>query len=170
MKEKKPLANQKEVNYLVEIYKKFTPKNEVKENKQLKNNAPVDEIQKKWDMNDKIVDLFTGNIGRDQKLREKYAIILIKMLAFMLVALIVIFVLTGCGVLKYSDTTFNIFITGGIAEIFILVRVIVKYLFKDNLTDALTIILKRSNELRYNKKTQQKFNNKNMNKSSDKSN
>lgn len=47
--------------------------------------------------------------------------------------------------MHYSDTTFNIFITGGIAEIFVLVRIIVKYLFKDNLTNALNIILENNN-------------------------
>ena len=54
--------------------------------------------------------------------------------------------------LIYSDSTFNIFITGGIAEVFVLVRVIVKYLFKDNLTNALNIILENNNQVKYHKK------------------
>ena len=106
---------------------------------------PINEINKKWAMNDKIIDIFVKNIDEDQELRKKYATILIMILAIELVALILIFVLKGLDILHYSDTTFNIFITGGIAEVFILVRIIVKYLFKDNLTNALNIILENNN-------------------------
>lgn len=113
---------------------------------------PINEINKKWDMNDRIIDLFTENIKKDQELRQKYAVILIKILSFELLALIVIFIFKGLGVLNYSDSTFNLFITGGIAEVFVLVRVIVKYLFKDNLTNALNIILENNNPIkRYTK-------------------
>ena len=132
------------------------------------NIRPINEINKKWDMNDKIVDLFTDNIYKDQKLRQKYAVILIRILSFELVALILIFIFKGLGVLNYSDSTFNIFITGGIAEVFVLVRVIVKYLFKDNLTNALNIILENNNPIkRYTKNNnynKNKIKNKNNNK------
>ncbi len=50
-------------------------------------------FQKKWDMNDKILELFANNIEKRPKLKEKYAIILIIILAIQLVALIVIFIL-----------------------------------------------------------------------------
>lgn len=110
--------------------------------------VPINEINKKWDMNDRIIDLFIKNIGADQDLRKKYAVILIRILSIELIALIVIFVLKGLNILKYSDSTFNLFITGGIAEVFVLVRVIVKYLFKDNLTNALNIILENNNPIK----------------------
>ena len=97
-------------------------------------------------MNNKIVDLFTENISKDQELKSTYAVILIGILAVQLIALLIIFILKGCNVLNYSDSTFNIFISGGIAEVFVLVRVIVKYLFKDNLTNSLNIILKNNNQ------------------------
>ena len=84
----------------------------------------------------------------DQNLKEKYAIILIGILTVQLITLIVIFILKGCGVLDYSDTTFNIFITGGIAEVFVLVKMIVQYLFTDNLTEALKIILRNNNQVK----------------------
>ena len=116
------------------------------------NIRPINEINKKWDMNDKIVDLFTDNIYKDQKLRQKYAVILIIILSFELFALTVIFILKGLEILNYSDSSFNLFITGGIAEIYVLVRVIVKYLFKDNLTNALNIILENNKPIkRYTK-------------------
>ena len=130
------------------------------------NVRPINEINKKWDMNDKIVDLFTDNIYKDQKLRQKYAVILIRILSFELIALILIFVLKGLGILNYSDSTFNLFITGGIAEVFVLVRVIVKYLFKDNLTNALNIILENNNPIRRytdNKYSKNKIKTKNNN-------
>lgn len=107
--------------------------------------TPINEINKKWNMNDRIIDLFIKNIGTDQELRKTYAAILIGILIIELIALILIFILKGANILNYSDSTFNIFITGGIAEIFVLVRVIVKYLFKDNLTNALNIILENNN-------------------------
>lgn len=109
---------------------------------------PINEINKKWDMNDRIIDLFIKNIGTDQDLRKKYAVILIIILSIELIALILIFVFKGLNILNYSDSTFNLFITGGIAEIFILVKVIVEYLFKDNLTNALNIILENNNPIK----------------------
>ena len=59
--------------------------------------------------------------------------------------LLTIFILQGAGILNYKDSTLNIFISGGIAEIYVLVRVIVKYLFKDNLTETLKIIISTNN-------------------------
>lgn len=127
----------------------FNKHNEIMEDQN--ENKPIDELTKKWNMNEKILSLFSTNIEKDQRLKEKYAIILIIILSIQLLALIVIFILNGCGILKYSDSTFNIFVSGGIAEVFILVRVIVKYLFKDNLTNALNIILENNNKVRFRK-------------------
>ena len=109
------------------------------------NTRPMDEIDRKWNMNDKIVDLFAGSIEKDKELRGVYATILLIILGVELISLLVIFVLAGLGILKYSNVTFNLFVTGGIAEVFVLVRVIVKYLFKDNITNALNIILRQNN-------------------------
>lgn len=130
-----------------DLLKIFNSKNKVSKvnTNNSQNVKPINEINKKWAMNDKIIDIFVKNIDEDQELRKRYATILIIILAIELVALILIFVLKGLDILHYSDTTFNIFITGGIAEIFVLVRIIVKYLFKDNLTNALNIILENNN-------------------------
>lgn len=83
---------------------------------------------------------------------------------FQLIALITIFVLQGIGLLSYSDVSFNIFVTGGIAEVYVLVRVIVKYLFNDNLTDLLKIILRANNIYGNKSKRDFKNNMKNSNK------
>lgn len=140
------------------ILRMFNSKNEVTKVKEQENTKPIDELSKKWDMNDKIIELFAENMSKDQKLKERYAIILIIILAIQLIALIVIFILKGCNILNYSDSTFNIFISGGIAEVFILVRVIVKYLFKDNLTNSLNIILENNNRIKYWKNKNNKKN------------
>lgn len=142
------------------IMKMFNPRNEVLGIDE-KEEKPIDEVSKKWNMNERILELFADNIEKDQELKEKYAIILITILAIQLIALITIFVLKGCGVLSYSDSTFNLFITGGIAEVFVLVRVIVKYLFKDNLTNALNIILENNNQVKQKRNYKNNKNNKN---------
>lgn len=123
------------------------------------NTKAIDELSKKWNMNDKIIGLFAEGISKDQELRGKYAKILIGILIVQLLALFVVFVLRGCNVLNYSDSTLNIYISGGIAEVFVLVRVIVKYLFKDNLTSSLNIILENNNKIKYNSKWKNTKNN-----------
>ncbi len=103
------------------------------------------EIDNVWNMNNRIIDLYVENIKQDQALRSKYAEILIKILVFELIVLVFVFVLKGMGWLNYSDSTLNIFITGGIAEVFVLVGVIVRYLFQDNLTEMFKIIIENNN-------------------------
>lgn len=147
-------------NYINEIQRIFDKQKDLKPQEKVNT---VDEVKKKWDMNDKIIELFVDNIGQDQKLRSRYAIILIVILGLELIALLTIFVLNGVGVLNYSDATFNIFVSGGIAEVFVLVRVIVKYLFKDNLTEALKIIITTNNNS-YNRQNKKRENSNNKNK------
>ena len=144
-------------SFTEEVLRKFNKSKTISDKSEEKS-IYVNEISKKWNMNDKIVDLFERNIEKDQKLRSIYAIILITMLFVELLALTVIFILVGCGKLEYSETTFNLFITGGIAEIYVLVKVIVKYLFKDNLTNALNIILESNNKTSYYKHKNKKKN------------
>lgn len=122
---------------------------------------PINEINRKWDMNDKIVNLFADTIEDDKKIRNTYAIILLIILAIQLIALSVIFILTGANVLHYSDTTLNIYVTAGIAEVFVLTRVIVKYLFTDNISGALNTIIENNNPIRkYQKFDKNKADNK----------
>ena len=104
-----------------------------------------DERTKTWKVNEKVLELFSDKIKTDIKLKGKYAIILIIILIIQLATLNVLFILKGKGALTFSDTTFNIFITAGIAEIFVLVNIIVKYIFNDDLADLLKIILRANN-------------------------
>lgn len=135
------------IDFTEEILSGFTKSKSIEEPKQ-EESRYVNQISKKWSMNDKIVRLFEANIEKDQKLRNIYGIILIVMLFIELVALTVIFILVGANILEYSEATLNLFITGGIAEVFVLVKLIVKYLFKDNLTNSLNIILENNNTIK----------------------
>ncbi len=127
-------------------------------------NKPINELNRKWDMNDKIVNLFTDNISTDRTIRNTYAIILLIILGIQLVALTVIFILTGANVLHYSDATLNIYVTAGIAEVFVLIRVIVKYLFKDNISGLLNTIIENNNPIkRYQNFNKNKADNKKEN-------
>lgn len=105
----------------------------------------VDEFTKKWDLNDKIIALFANKREDDEKLKRHYAVWLIIILVVQLICLNTWFVLKGCGVFSIDDTTFNIFITGGILEVFVLVKIIVTYLFKDDLSDLLKILVETNN-------------------------
>lgn len=163
MSNKKSSKNVKnDVEYkldLQDVFNKLGNKNVVKSGS-IQKSKTVDEVGKKWDMNDKIVDLFKDKIEKDNELKSKYASWLIVILVIQLLALNILFILKGTNILNYSDTTFNIFITGGIAEVFLLVRVIVKYLFTDNLSGALKIILENNNKV-ISKNSNTKLNNKN---------
>lgn len=128
------------------IMKMFNPNNEVFNINNEEEAKPIDETSKKWSLNSKVTDLFEEKIKSDTKLKRRYAMALIILLIVMVIALNVWFVLKGLGILNFSDSTFNLFITGGLAEIFILVRTIVQYLFNDNLTELLKLILDRNNK------------------------
>lgn len=117
----------------------------------------VDEIANKWKINNKIMTLFAEKIEQDTKLKSRYAIWLIVVLIVQLIALNTWFVLMGLNIIKIENSTFNIFITGGLAEVFILIRVIVKYLFNDNLSELLKLIIRtnsyKSSKNKNNKNT-----------------
>lgn len=95
----------------------------------------------KWQVYKDIANIFTERSKNDNDLKEKYSKKLIIILVFQLIFMNIIFILGGIGILNYSDTTFNIFVTATIAEVFSLVTIIVKYLFTDNLTKLLSNIL-----------------------------
>lgn len=151
-------------NYINDIFKKLNNNQKITTLEKSNKSKTIDEVTKKWNMNDKIVELFKEKIEGDNKLKGRYAKILIWILIVQLFILNIFFFLKGIGILNYTDSTFNIFITGGIAEIFILVKIIVKYLFNDNLYDSLNIILEKNNNkfnyknnFKKNKNSQEEF-------------
>lgn len=107
-----------------------------------------DESKAKWGANNKIIDLYSKNATKDRELKDKYAKIFVLLLGIQLLVVCVVFILVGANVLKYDKFTLNIFISGSLLEIFAIVTIIVKYLFSDNLSEPLKIILKSSNSER----------------------
>lgn len=152
-------------NYILKIFNtNSSKKKEINDfnNKERAENT-IDETSEKWNLNSKITNLFETKIESDTKLKRRYAMALIILLIITIVALNVWFVMKGLGILNFSDTTFNLFITGGLAEIFVLIKIIVKYLFDDNLTELLKLILDRNNQENKSKNNNFKKNNKNKN-------
>lgn len=104
----------------------------------------IDEKVEKWGMYGKIINLCEDDSKDNRKLKSKYGIILLCVLIAQLIIINIFFYLKGIEYLKCSDLVFNYFITGTFIEIISLVIVIVKFLFNDNLGDALKIILSNS--------------------------
>ncbi len=105
----------------------------------------VDEVANKWEINKKIMELFEDRMKNDSELKKGYAKILIGILIVQLLALNTWFGLKGFKIIDFADSTFDIFITGGIAEVFALVGIIVRYLFNDNLSDLLKLVIRVTN-------------------------
>jgi len=98
-------------------------------------------VKNKWQVYRDIAKIFTERSKHDNELKKEYSKILVIILAIQLIALNLIFILRGTNVLVFADTTFNLFISATIAEVFALVTIIIKYLFTDNLTRLLSNIL-----------------------------
>lgn len=105
----------------------------------------------KWQVYKEIANIFTERSKHDNALKEKYSKLLIKILVGQLLLMNGIFIARGLNFLEFQDTTFNIFISATIAEVFALVTIIVKYLFTDNLTNLLSNILTEAKEERKDK-------------------
>jgi len=151
LKQNKNPAEELDVKKLID--EMLNSSNEIKEVEEKEETKPIDEAKKRWGMNDKLVDLFAEKIEVEKKLKQKYAVYLIWILIGQLLLLNIWFCLKGFNIIKFSDTAFNIFITGGLAEVFLLIRVIVKYLFNDNLTELLKILVRTNNNTQHNKET-----------------
>ena len=100
-----------------------------------------DEVKESFELKRKAVDTFSANITSNINIKKIYSVILICMLAFQFLALDTIFILVGFNVLHYSKTTLNLFLTIGFLELIGLVTVVVKYVFADNISESLKIIL-----------------------------
>lgn len=79
----------------------------------------------------------------DRRLKKVYGVILLILLVFQLVAVNIIFIFGGMGKLKYSNTIFDIFITGSLIEVAVIVRKVVKYLFTDNISKTFNDMMER---------------------------
>lgn len=113
-----------------------------------KNGIKLEEFvaQNKWQVYKDLVNVFKERTKNDNELKKKYSKILIEILILQLIAMNLIFILKGFSILNFADTTFNLFITATIAEVFTLVTIIVRYLFTDNLTELLKKLLSDENK------------------------
>lgn len=111
------------------------------ENRHIETDLESFVAKNKWQLYKNLVDLFKDRTENDNNLKKTYSLILVIILGIQLIIMNVIFILKGANVLEFNDTTFNLFITATIAEIFTLVTIIVKYLFTDKLTNLLSDIL-----------------------------
>lgn len=105
---------------------------------------PLDEVATRLEMDHEAINTFIDNIESDTKLKRSYAYWLLGLLFIQLIAVNAIFILRGLKILNYSDVSFNIFISGALVEVIALVAIVVKYLFKDNITEALNNILEKN--------------------------
>lgn len=100
-----------------------------------------DEVKESFELKRKAVDTFSDNITSNIEIKKEYSKKLIFLLVTQFLALDVIFVLVGFGILKYSDFTLNLFLTVGFLELVGLVTIVVKYVFADNISESLKVIL-----------------------------
>lgn len=112
---------------------------------------PFDEIQEELKTHKEVRNAFITNARTDTILKRVYGGVLLAMLTIQLIAINVIFILGGCEVLKYSDSTFDIFITGALIEVAIIVKIVVKYLFADNISDVFKNSMNHNHSLPNNK-------------------
>lgn len=72
------------------------------------------------------------NKKADIRLKKRFAHYFKVTLAIQLITMNIIFILVGIGILKFSDYTINLYMTGTLIEIFGIVLIMVKYLFSDH--------------------------------------
>ena len=136
------LTKEKEVKLLNEVSSAFDELEDTDrvcdDNSQTKS---FDEVKESFELKRKAVDTFSDNITTNIEIKRNYSFILIITLGIQFLALDTIFILVGCNVLQYSKTTLNLFLTIGFLELIGLVTIVVKYVFADNISESLKIIL-----------------------------
>jgi hypothetical protein len=96
---------------------------------QIDNIGRLRDIQERIKHHRTIVGAWKQQQDQDRKMRKLYANWLMGAMSAQVVAINIIFVLIGCGVLKFETWTANTFVTATFAEISALVLLVVKYLF-----------------------------------------
>ena len=76
-----------------------------------------------------IVNAWKQQQDQDRKMRKLYATWLMIAMSTQVIGINVIFILIGCGVLKFEQWTTNTFLVSVFAEVSALVLLVVKYLF-----------------------------------------
>jgi hypothetical protein len=106
----------------------------------------IDDLGKLQDIRERskhhrtIVNAWRQQQEQDRKMRRQYATWLMVAMSLQSVAINVVFVLIGCGVLKFDQWTTNTFIVSVFAELSTLVLLVVKYLFPSTTDKILDLI------------------------------
>lgn len=113
--------------------------------KQIDNLGKLQAIQERSKHRRTIISAWKQQQAQDRKMRKMYANWLIGIMSVQVVAINVIFVLIGCGVLKFEPWTANTFVTATFAEVGAMVLLVVKYLFPAT-TDRILELIDRFRE------------------------
>ncbi|MBE6146929.1 MAG: hypothetical protein E7168_01185 [Firmicutes bacterium] len=111
-----------------------------------------DEVQEDLKTQQEIREAFVKNAKTDRTLKIVYGVVLLVLLALQLIGVNVVFVFGGLGKLNYTDNTFNLFIAGSLIEIAVIVRIVVKYLFTDNISKPFDNVIKHHHDKKNNQK------------------
>lgn len=123
----------------------FSKKDKTKEIYEYENDSNTwDEVQERFNIDKNVTDTFVDNIKTDMIFKKIYAIVLLIILSLQLIMVNIAFILRGINIINCSDISFNIFISGALIEVIALVTIVVKYLFKDNISEALKNILEKN--------------------------
>lgn len=88
-----------------------------------------DECKSTKDIELSLCNQYISGIKSDNKLKVKYATILIIILCAQLIIINGIFIFVGLGILNYTQFTINLYVSACVLEVTALVTIIVKYLF-----------------------------------------
>lgn len=139
---KKSITQKKYEESLKNIFNSLNEKQTAKE----KNDKfeSLDEVSERLKMTRETADVFLENAKSDRKWKNIYAKILLIILIIQILSVNIIFILVGFSIMNYSDSTFNIFITGTLIEIIAVIRLVVKYLFSDNISATFDKVLEKN--------------------------
>lgn len=110
----------------------------------MEDSQPFDEVTERYKLDAEVIHSFTDTVKEDRTLKKGYAISLIIIFVVQLFVFHFIFILSGCKILKFNDSTFNIYVGGSIIEVIALIKIIVQYLFKDNISQSIDSILEKN--------------------------
>lgn len=87
------------------------------------------------------INQLVENAKDDRDLKKQYAFWLLFAFWAQLIIFNLFFMGAGINVYNFDSSTLNLYVTGGIIEIIALIKIIISYLFQDNLTESLKSIL-----------------------------
>lgn len=133
----------KNIDELTNIYDSLDSESSITKDTEMKAES-IDETVERFKLDSEVIHSFTDNAKDDRELKKKYAFWLITILFIQMIIFNGIFIFNGLGKLTYTETVLNIYIGGGLIELISLVTIIVKYLFKDNISSTLNSILEKN--------------------------